>query len=159
MILRDRGTTSEDDVVQPLELDRAVDVHVGTRTRWQSSVDRYVYCNSASLRRRIHPRHMTPHHSISSVDQRGLTDGEVPGLRLSDAEHCLELTGLQAHFAGNTRLNGLQCQNIQWPSGEAESDARYPIPDTRYPIPDTRYPIPDTRHPTPDTRHPTPDFR
>ena len=86
----------EQDVVEPLELDRAVHAQVGPGAFRQLAGERHVDRHRAVLHGRVDPRHAAGDDAIARVDRRRLSDHDVLGLRLGDLQ-----LGLQMALVGD----------------------------------------------------------
>src|SRR5438477_5461395 len=86
LILAEGGPAHEEDVVQPLELDRAVDAQIRHRTARQVADERDVDGPRAILHRRIDAGDAPLHDAVARVDFRLLPELNVLRLRFRDLD-------------------------------------------------------------------------
>ena len=77
-------TADVEDVVETLELDRAVDAQVGTRAFRQLAVERDVDCDGALFDRGIDASDVAGDDAVARVDRGRLIDLNILRLRLRD---------------------------------------------------------------------------
>ena len=101
LLLAEGRAADEEHVVEPLELDGAVDAQVGTRAARQLAGELDVDRDGALLRRRVDADDLAFDDAVAGVDLRALADGQVLGLRFRDPQ-----LGLQTGRVGDTREVG-----------------------------------------------------
>src|SRR5262245_23500412 len=85
-----RRVLDVEDVLETLELDRAVHALIRSRARRQRIVDRHVDTDRAACCRRLDARYVTLHDSVTRVDAGLLANREITRLRFGDSNLRLE---------------------------------------------------------------------
>src|SRR5688572_18656114 len=110
------GTSDEERVRQPLDLDGAVDGQIGTRSGWERAVEGDVDAHRAVARGGVDARDAPRDDAIARVDRRALPDRDVLRLRLRNAEHRLEaarLDDFRQRRAGHRPLTDLEWKLLE----------------------------------------------
>src|SRR5262245_29240605 len=107
LLLPERGTSHEQRVLEPVELDRAVDREVRPRALRELALERDVDGDRSVLRGGVDARDLPGHDAVARVDRGGLADGDVLGLRLGDLQLRLQLLGLDDLREHRPRLREL----------------------------------------------------
>ena len=114
--LAERRPPDVEHVLEPLELDGALDRQIRPRALRQRPVEGDVDLDRARHRRRIDARHLADDDAVARVDGGLLPELHVLGLRLGHAQLRLELVGLRHlgdHGTDGDRLPRLQRQILQ----------------------------------------------
>ena len=91
LLLAVGGPADVEDVVEPLELDRAVHAQVRPRALRQFALQRDVHGHGAVLHGRVDARHAAGDDPVARVDRRRLADHDVLRLRLRDLQLRLQV--------------------------------------------------------------------
>src|SRR5690606_15570037 len=86
LLLAEAGTADEEHVVEPFELDDAVDTQVGHGTSRKLALERNVNGDRTVLNRRVDARHAAGNEAIAGVDGGLLANLDVTRLRLGDLD-------------------------------------------------------------------------
>ena len=86
VVLAKSGPADVDDVVESLELDRAVDAQIGARAFRQFAVDRHIDRDRSLLHRGIDADDVAFNDAVARVDRRLLVDLNIFRLRLRDLD-------------------------------------------------------------------------
>ncbi len=95
VLLSKRRALDKQHIGEPFEFDHAVHAEIGARARRQGAFERHVHAHGPAGRGRVDARHDALHVTITCVDVRRLTDGQILRLCLRDPDDRLQARGVR----------------------------------------------------------------